>query len=122
MSAHSSEDWVRLMYKYAAQLDQEVRSGELLPERLGRSLSTQWAVVKAIELIGEEAWKLHKAGYDLGDTIRLDEIAGMRHHLVHHYDGIDWNIIEDVVSRDIPELVADLEEAMLQRGIERPDL
>ena len=46
----------------------------------------------------------------------------MRHHLVHHYDGIDWNIIEDVVSRDMPELVANLEEAMLQRGIERPDL
>ena len=89
MSGMSSENRVRLMYKYAAQLEGEMRSGEIAPERLGRSLATQWAVVKAIELIGEQAWELRKAGVDLGGEVPLAEIAGMRHRLVHHYEGVE---------------------------------
>jgi uncharacterized protein with HEPN domain len=65
-------------------------------------------VVKAIELIGEQAWELRKAGVDLGRAIPLAEIAGMRHRLVHHYEGVDWNVVEAIPRDDIPALVENL--------------
>lgn len=122
MSGMSSENRVRLMYKYAAQLEGEMRSGEIAPERLGRSLATQWAVVKAIELIGEQAWELRKAGVDLGRAIPLAEIAGMRHRLVHHYEGVDWNVVEAILRDDIPALVENLGRAMEDLGIDPPEV
>lgn len=74
-----------------------------MPERLGSSLATQWATVKATGLIGEEAWGLRKAGVDLGSSISLEEIAGMRHRLVRHYEGVDWSIVEGVLVNGIPD-------------------
>ena len=37
-------------------------------------------------------------------------IAGMRHRMVHHYDGIDWSLVEEALFEDIPELVKRLSE------------
>ena len=77
----------------------------------------QWAVTKALELIGEEAWLLSKEGYDLGPAIPLDEIGQMRHHLVHHYEGIDWGVAEEAAFEDVPELVQNLKPVLIERGI-----
>ena len=35
-------------------------------------------------------------------------IAGLRHRLVHDYDGINWNIISDVVFEELPILIEQL--------------
>ena len=32
-------------------------------------------------------------------------IAGLRHRLVHDYDGTNWNIIAEVVFEELPVLV-----------------
>ena len=36
-------------------------------------------------------------------------ISGLRHRLVHDYDGTNWNVIVDVVFEEIPVLVKLLE-------------
>ena len=35
-------------------------------------------------------------------------ISGLRHRLVHDYDGINWSIISDIVLDELPELVKQL--------------
>nr|WP_315410072.1 HepT-like ribonuclease domain-containing protein [uncultured Selenomonas sp.] len=35
-------------------------------------------------------------------------IAGLRHRLVHDYDGTNWNIISDVVFEELPILIEQL--------------
>ena len=37
-------------------------------------------------------------------------MVGLRHRLVHDYDGTNWNIIADVVFEDLPELITKLKE------------
>ncbi|MDO5151625.1 MAG: DUF86 domain-containing protein [Oscillospiraceae bacterium] len=37
-------------------------------------------------------------------------MAGLRHRLVHDYDGTNWNIIVNVVFEDLPELIIKLKE------------
>ncbi len=36
-------------------------------------------------------------------------ISGLRHRLIHDYDGTNWNIIVDVVFEELPVLIAQLE-------------
>ena len=42
----------------------------------------------------------------------------MRHHLVHHYEGINWNVAEEAVFCDVPELVRNLKPLLIERGID----
>jgi uncharacterized protein with HEPN domain len=64
----------------------------------------QDAVVRNLEIIGEAAKgfsanfrKTHKA-------IRWQDIAGMRDRLIHHYTGVNWSIVWDVIQAKLPEL------------------
>lgn len=43
------------------------------------------------------------------DKIPWLMISGLRHRLVHDYDGTNWNIIADVVFEELPVLIAELE-------------
>ena len=112
---------VRLMYKYASALSGLVGSGEVTREALGRSALVQAGVVKHLELIGEEAWKLLDSGLDLGEGVPLIAMANMRHRMVHAYEGVDWSVVEEATFEEVPELVASLEEACARLGIELRD-
>ena len=118
MTNMSNEEHAALLYKYAFQLNSLISSGQITRQSLGVDQMSQWAVTKALELIGEEAWVLSKAQYDLGPDIPLDDIGYMRHHLVHHYEGIDWSIAEEAAFEDVPELVKNLRPILEERGIE----
>ena len=89
-------------------------------ESLGRSVVHQLAATKALELVGEQAWLLDREGVDLGEGIDLATIAGMRHRMVYHYDGIDWSLVEEALFEDIPELVKRLSE-LATRGQDTRD-
>ncbi len=39
-------------------------------------------------------------------------ISGVRHRLVHDYDGTNWNIIADVVFDELPELIRQINELL----------
>lgn len=58
-----------------------------------------------------------KLGADLGPDIPLSDIAGMRHIFVHHYDGVDWSLVEEVAFHDIPKLQTALSRLMAERRI-----
>ena len=89
---------------------------------MGRSYNDQAAVTKMIELVGENAWQIRKLGYDLGEDVNLSAIAGMRHRMVHQYEGINWSYVEEVAFEDIPELLARFEAFALAQGIELPEV
>lgn len=60
--------------------------------------------VRSIEIIGEAAKKVpadFKAKYS---HIEWKRIAGMRYQLIHHYFGVDYHIVWDVVKNKLPEL------------------
>ena len=37
-------------------------------------------------------------------------ISGLRHRLVHDYDGTNWNIIADVIVDELPSLLKQIDE------------
>ena len=54
--------------------------------------------------------------------LRLYEIKGMRDRIVHSYGKIDYNIIKESISKDIPKLKEKIEEIVDEDILDNPYL
>lgn len=70
---------------------------------------TIFAVIKAVEVIGEASKKVSKNIKEKNTSIPWREIAGMRDKLVHEYFGVNTKIIWNTAKKDIPVLKDQLE-------------
>lgn len=68
-----------------------------------------FAVVRAIEIIGEAASKVSTDTQHVLSKVRWHEIIGMRNRIVHDYNNVDYNIVWTVATRDLAELRIELE-------------
>lgn len=64
----------------------------------------KYAVVRALEIIGEAAKNLSKEVRSKHKEIPWKDIAGMRDKLIHWYFGIKWELVWETVKNKIPEL------------------
>ena len=64
----------------------------------------KYAVVRALEIIGEAAKNLSKELRAKHKEIHWKEIVGMRDKLIHWYFGIKWELVWETVKNKIPEL------------------
>ena len=64
----------------------------------------KYAVVRALEIIGEAVKNLSKELRAKHKEIPWKEIAGMRDKLIHWYFGIKWELVWETVKNKIPEL------------------
>ncbi len=63
------------------------------------------AAVRSIEIIGEASKKISEQTRTTNNEIEWIDLVKMRDVLVHQYFGIDYEIVWDVISRKIPELL-----------------
>ena len=70
------------------------------------------AMERFIEVTGEAASKVSEATRSALPQIPWREIVGMRNRLVHGYAAVDLDIVWDVVTVDLPSLVATLAELL----------
>lgn len=71
--------------------------------------SLQWLVTTPLYNIGEHAYSLLKEYKTEHSNIPWAMISGLRHRLVHDYDGTNWSIIADVVFDELPMLITEME-------------
>ena len=64
----------------------------------------KYAVVRALEIIGEAAKNLSKEVRSKHKEIPWKDIAGMRDKLIHGYFGIKWELVWQTVKNKIPEI------------------
>ena len=69
----------------------------------------QWLVTTPLYNIGEHVSNLSDKYKEALNEIQWAMIAGLRHRLVHDYDGTNWNIIVNVVFEELPDLIGQLE-------------
>lgn len=67
------------------------------------------AFVRSIEVIGEAAKQVPEALRQQHPQIEWRAMAGMRDHLIHEYFGVDYDIVWDVVTNEVPRLARHIE-------------
>ncbi len=73
-------------------------------EQFEAAFRINFAVIRALEIIGEASKRLPD-----GLRVRYTEIpwkgmAGMRDRIIHGYDNVDYQIVWEVVKKDIPAI------------------
>ena len=68
-----------------------------------------FALVRAVEVIGEAASKVSRSSQERFHEIPWPEIIGTRHRLIHGYDDINLDILWETVTVALPPLVQALE-------------
>jgi len=62
------------------------------------------AVIRAIEVIGEAVKSISTSLKERHPDIAWREIAGMRDKVIHRYFEINWQIVWNVITEDLPTL------------------
>lgn len=75
-----------------------------------RTTRVRLALGRLVQNIGEAARRVSPALQDAHPDIPWRNIAGIRHKVVHDYFYVDFDIIWDVVTADLPALVSRLEQ------------
>jgi uncharacterized protein with HEPN domain len=85
-------------------------SEEVTEERFMRDETLQRAYARSLEIIGEATKQLPKEYTDKYLQIDWSLMAGMRDKLIHHYFGVDYAIVWDVVKNELPKLKPQIQE------------
>jgi len=78
------------------------RKNDIKEIRLDPVLSR--AVARSLEVIGEAAKQISPAFRAQHPGCPWEKMAGMRDVLVHRYFGIDWEIVQNVLEKEMPVL------------------
>ena len=83
-------------------------------ESLARERLLELALVRLVEVVGEAASKVSPEGKQNYPSIPWREVINMRNRLIHGYDSIDLNVLWDTTDVDLPELIAILEDVLIE--------
>ena len=85
------------------------KAGSLSREAYDSDENLRLALIHLVQVVGEAARQVSREFSDEHPEIQWADIVGMRHKVVHDYLGVDEDIVWQVVTEDLPNLVAALE-------------
>ena len=77
---------------------------------------TKAAVLYELIVVGEAVKRLSAAFRDQHPEIPWGLIAGMRDHLIHGYDALDWDEVWKTATADVPALLKTIESMLPKRN------
>ncbi len=107
---YSDQQRIRIIYETALKLSGYIGGRGITKEDLLGDYALQWLVTTPLYNIGEQVYYLSDEYKDAHPDIPWLMIAGLRHRLVHNYEGTNWNIIADVIFEELPVLTRQIKE------------
>jgi uncharacterized protein with HEPN domain len=74
------------------------------------------ALVRLLEVVGEAASRTPADERTPYPQIPWAQIVGLRNRLIHGYDSVDFDILWQIVTHDLPPLIASLEQIVPSDG------
>ncbi|MCI9456154.1 MAG: DUF86 domain-containing protein [Oscillospiraceae bacterium] len=109
---YSDEQRIKKIYESAIKLHEYILENNVKKADLLENIPLQWLVTTPLYNIGEHVYNLSSEYKKAHDEIPWSMISGLRHRLVHDYDGTNWNIIADVVLKELPILIEQIQRLM----------
>lgn len=78
------------------------------------------ALVRLVEIIGEAASKITEETQAQSPSIPWLNITGTRNRLIHAYENVDYDILWQIVQKDLPALVQQLEQLLCKLDKQQP--
>jgi len=116
MSKHESHVRLRHMLDYAREalvLSRGKSRADLDTDRL-----LNLALTRLLEMIGEAANQVPREKQADYPELPWPQVIGLRNRLIHGYDIVDFDILWQIVTTDLPPLIAALEKIVPP---EKPD-
>ncbi len=82
----------------------EIFTKDLSYEKFLSDIKTQDAVIRNLEIIGEAAKNLSEDFISKHSGIEWYEIGRLRDKLIHHYSGVNFDVVWSIIKSDIPKL------------------
>lgn len=105
---YSDKQRIQRICEYAEKLLTHINNNDITKEKLLSDYALQWMVTTPLYNIGEQVYSLTNEYKTRYTEIPWSMISGLRHRLVHNYDGTNWTIIADVVFDELPTLLQQL--------------
>jgi uncharacterized protein with HEPN domain len=70
------------------------------------------ALVRLLEVVGEAAGRIPPEERTKYSAVPWQDIVSLRNRLIHGYDSVDFDILWEIISRDLPPLVSALEKIL----------
>jgi uncharacterized protein with HEPN domain len=84
-------------------------------EQFAKDDKTFFAVIRALEIIGEATKSIPSEVKEIHADIPWRELAGMRDKLIHQYFGVDVRVVWKTAKEDLPKLKQKLNAILNQR-------
>lgn len=97
------------------QLLHVIESRPIDRDALISGMETQWLVTTPLYNIGEQTNCLSQEFTDAHPDIPWVQVAGLRHRLVHNYEGTNWDMIASVVFDELESFIGQVD-ALLAHG------
>jgi uncharacterized protein with HEPN domain len=107
MSQHDTPVRLRHMLNAAREAAQMARGKTRADLDADRPLNL--SLVRLLEIVGEAASRVPASERVRYPGIPWPQIVGLRNRLIHGYDNVDFDVLWQVVTHDLPPLIAELE-------------
>ena len=105
----SDNERIKKIVNTWASLQKQIKEHNITRELLLSDEFSQWAVTTPLYNIGEQVYMLSSEFKKENPDIPWSVVSGLRHRLVHDYEGINWSIIVEVVFDEMDDFVKMIE-------------
>ena len=101
----SDNERIKKIIDILSSLQLQIKEHSITKENLLNDEFLQWAVTTPLYNIGEQVYKISDDTKKQYPDIIWSIVAGLRHRLVHDYEGINWSIIVEVIFDEMDDFV-----------------
>lgn len=105
----SDKERIKKIIQIWDSLQKQIEEHNITKHLLLTDTFFQWAVTTPLYNIGEQVYLLSPEFKKDNPDIPWSIVSGLRHRLVHDYEGINWSIIVEVVFDEMDDFVKSIE-------------